>query len=224
MSVERIAAMRRAGFRVLGFGIENFSKAVLDEFNKGHIHRYIAPMLRAALDAGVTPFLDLILTSPYCHMPDLAETLREANYWLRAGCEIGMYPYVVPFSGAALAQDPALQPHTTFVRQRIAGTAIEWSQASKILPLDPEVHDVILRIEHDFEALLASLAPRAQHLPSRVRSVLWLLAAAPVMAEHGYVVADAQELAARLAAALPEAPGMASARRNLQALPQLATA
>ncbi|MGH7212659.1 MAG: B12-binding domain-containing radical SAM protein, partial [Acetobacteraceae bacterium] len=78
MNVERLAAMRRAGFRVLGFGIENFSAAVLREFNKGHIHRYIAPMLGAALDAGITPFLDLILTSPHGTLPDLAETLREA--------------------------------------------------------------------------------------------------------------------------------------------------
>jgi hypothetical protein len=224
MSVERLAAMRRAGFRVLGFGIENFSKAVLDEFNKGHIHRFIAPMLRAALDAGVTPFLDLILTSPHCRMSDLAETLREANRWLRAGCEIGMYPYVVPFSGAALARDPALQPHTTFVRQRIAGTSVEWSQASRILPLDSEVREVILRIERDFEALLASLAPRVAHLPSRVRSVLWLLAAAPVMAERGYIVADPPELASRLATLLPQSPGMATARHQPQALAGLATA
>ncbi|MGH8231604.1 MAG: B12-binding domain-containing radical SAM protein, partial [Steroidobacteraceae bacterium] len=61
MSVERLAAMRRAGFRVLGFGIENFSRDVLAEFNKAHIHPYIEPILTAARDVGITPFLDLIL-------------------------------------------------------------------------------------------------------------------------------------------------------------------
>jgi len=213
MSVERLTAMRRAGFRVLGFGIENFSPAVLQEFNKGHIHRFIAPMLRAALDVGITPFLDLILTSPYCRLDDLAETLREAYRWLRAGCEIGMYPYVVPFSGAALERDPVLRQHTTYVRQRIAGTAIEWQQAAKILPLDATVREAILRIEHGFETLLAGLAPRAPHLPSRVRSVLWLLAAVPVMAGHGYAIADGHELAAHLDSVLPQAPGMGAARR-----------
>ena len=34
MTRERLTAMRRAGFRVLGFGIENFSRNVLREFNK----------------------------------------------------------------------------------------------------------------------------------------------------------------------------------------------
>ena len=123
----------------------------------------------------------------------------------------------MPFSGAALARDPAMQEHTTFARQRIAGTSIEWQQPTKILPLDPEVSEVILRIEHDFEALLEGLSPHAPHLPSRVRSVLWLLASVPVMAEHGYAIADAQELSAHLAALLPQAPGMAAARRATQA-------
>ena len=49
MSQERLTAMRRAGFRVLGFGIESFSQRVLGEFNKAQIHRHIEPMLTAAL-------------------------------------------------------------------------------------------------------------------------------------------------------------------------------
>jgi len=60
MTEERLKAMRRAGFRVLGFGIESFSRRVLTEFNKAQIYRHIEPMLSAALATGVTPFLDLI--------------------------------------------------------------------------------------------------------------------------------------------------------------------
>ena len=55
--------MRLAGFRVLGFGVESFSRKVLAEFNKAQIHRHIEPMLTAALATGVTPFLDMILSS-----------------------------------------------------------------------------------------------------------------------------------------------------------------
>ena len=39
MTPERLAAMRRAGFRVLGFGVESFSPAILQEFNKARILR-----------------------------------------------------------------------------------------------------------------------------------------------------------------------------------------
>src|SRR5579863_5684137 len=121
MTAERLSAMRRAGFRVLGFGIEHFSPAVLREFNKAQIHPHIAPTLRAALDLGITPFLDLILASPLGKVEHLAETLREANFWLQQGCEIGMYPYVIPFSGAALARDPGLRAGIGYARQRVAG-------------------------------------------------------------------------------------------------------
>lgn len=210
MSVERLAAMRRAGFRVLGFGIESFSVDVLREFNKAHIHPHIAPMLRAALDSGITPFLDLILTSPRCQLSDLAETLREAYRWLRAGCEIGMYPYVVPFSGAAFARDASLVPHTSYTRNRIAGTSIEFDQACKILPLDAATRSVILRIEHEFETARGELQQFGAHLPSRVRSVVWLLAALPIMAECGHEIGDAAQLRALLAAWLPQPQRRAS--------------
>jgi radical SAM superfamily enzyme YgiQ (UPF0313 family) len=203
MNVERLSAMRRAGFRVLGFGIENFSPDVLREFNKGHIHPFIEPMLQAAVDLKITPFLDLILTSPRCHIEDLAETLRQASRWLRAGCEIGMYPYVVPFSGAAFARDPTLAAHTQYTRQRVAGTAIEWNQPSKILPIDDTAREAIVRIESAFESMLAELQSRAAHLPSRVRSLIWLLSAVPIMAEYGHTIAEPQQLQAQLEAWLP---------------------
>jgi anaerobic magnesium-protoporphyrin IX monomethyl ester cyclase len=209
MSVERLEVMRRAGFRVLGFGIESFSPRVLAEFNKAQIHRHIVPMLDAALDAGITPFLDLILSSPGSSLDDVATTLREAHRWLVRGCEIGMYPYVIPFSGAAFAQDPKLVPHTVMENRRVSGTPIEWQQAAKILPIDPIVRDAVLRIETAFEEILFSLQAEVAHLPSRVRSLLWILASLPVMAEHGFIIADEQEVRAELQARLPSIEGAA---------------
>ncbi len=226
MTPERLAAMRRAGFRVLGFGIESFSRHILAEFNKAPIHRHIEPALNFALDLGITPFLDLILSSPRASLDDVAETLREAYRWLKAGCEIGIYPYVVPFSGAAVARDPTLAPHTIFARRRVAGTEIEWDQPAKILPIDPAVREAVLEMEQQFEARLAALELAARptedarpndhatrpadrsgtHLPSRVRSLVWILAAAPVLAARGLPIADEQDIEAELALRLP-APG-----------------
>jgi radical SAM superfamily enzyme YgiQ (UPF0313 family) len=203
MTTERLSAMRRAGFRVLGFGIESFSRRVLAEFNKEHIHRHIEPMLSAALATGVTPFLDLILSSPNARLEDVAETLRQAYRWLREGCEIGMYPYVIPFSGAAFAKDPSLVPHTHYAQRHIAGTSISWQQPAKILPKDPVVTEVILRMERSFEALLAPLEKEVAHLPSRVRSLLWILCSLPIMAECGLFIADESEVRAELYARLP---------------------
>lgn len=203
MDPERLAAMHRAGFRVLGFGIENFSPAVLKEFNKGRIFKFIDPVLRGALDLGITPFLDLILTSPHCSLQDLAETIRKAYGWLLAGCEVGMYPYVIPFSGAALANDPRLEPHTSFTTQRVDGTDIEWRQPIKILPIDPRVREAILEIEGEFNIWLEYLESRVAHLPSRVRSLLWVICAAPVLTEAGEEAPGRERVLEQLLVRLP---------------------
>ncbi|HVF17729.1 MAG TPA: radical SAM protein, partial [Steroidobacteraceae bacterium] len=204
MTPERLTAMHRAGFHVLGFGIESFSPNVLQEFNKGQIHRHIEPMLSAARELGITPFLDLILSSPRSSLADVAETLREAFRWLRQGCEVGMYPYVIPFSGAAFARDPALLPHTEFAHRHVEGTQVEWEQPAKILPIDPVVREVILEIERDFEGNLSELQQRVAHLPSRVRSLVWILSAVPVLSKHGIEVASEEEVRAELEARLPQ--------------------
>lgn len=203
MTQERLTAMRRAGFRVLGFGIESFSEGVLAEFNKSQIYRHVEPMLSAALATGVTPFLDLILSSPRATMKDVVETLRCAYHWMRQGCEVGMYPYVIPFSGAAFARDPTLAPHTQYARRVVAGTSVSWEQPAKILPIDPMVREVILRIEKSFDSSLAALEKDVAHLPSRIRSLLWILSAIPVLAEHGHCIADESEVRADLYSRLP---------------------
>jgi len=212
MSPERLAAMRSAGFRVLGFGIESFSRRTLAEFNKAQIHRHIEPALSAALDLGITPFLDLILSSPRSSLEDVGETLREAYRWLLRGCEIGIYPYVIPFSGAAFARDSSLAAHTTHARRRVAGTDIEWDQPAKILPMDPTVRDAVLRIESDFESRIAALEAGAAHLPSRVRSLVWILSSLAVLADHGILVGDVREVQAQLEARLPRLSGATDLR------------
>ena len=213
MSPERLAAMRQAGFRVLGFGIENFSRNVLSEFNKVHIHSHIRPTLTSALELGITPFLDLILSSPRATLADVADTLREAYHWLRQGCEVGMYPYVIPFSGAAMSADPALRAFTVYERRQVAGTEITWDQPSKILPMDPSVRETILRIEREFEESLLQLQPRAAHLPSRLRSLLWIQSSLQAMAEQGLPIADDEEVRSEFAARLPQPKRAAAAPR-----------
>ena len=213
MSPERLAAMRQAGFRVLGFGIENFSRNVLSEFNKVHIHSHIRPTLTSALELGITPFLDLILSSPRATLADVADTLREAYHWLRQGCEVGMYPYVIPFSGAAMAADPALRAFTVYERRQVAGTEITWDQPSKILPMDPSVRETILRIEREFEESLLQLQPRAAHLPSRLRSLLWIQSSLQAMAERGLPIADDEEVRSEFTARLPQPKRAAAAPR-----------
>lgn len=200
---ERLKAMREAGFRVVGFGIENFSASVLREFRKERIVPHIDPSLGAALELGLKPFLDMILTSPRCGLGDLAETIRRAYWWIEQGCEVGMYPYVIPFSGAEMAADPQLIPHTVSERRQIAGTAISWQQPVKILPIDPVVRNAILEIERCFELLMTGLKRRQDHLPSRVRSYVWIASAIPILESLGEAMPRLNGVVERLEAQLP---------------------
>jgi anaerobic magnesium-protoporphyrin IX monomethyl ester cyclase len=210
MTPQRLMAMRRAGFRVLGFGIENFSRNVLKEFNKGRIYDHIEPTLTSARQLGITPFLDLILTSPRATLADLAQTLRQAYRWLQRGCEVGLYPYVIPFSGAPMAADPALKPFTISERREVAGSGIVWDQPAKILPIDPLVRETILAIERRVEAFLAEAQRDAAHLPSRLRSLIWILCSLQPMADRGLPIADEETVRRELDARLPRGkPGLA---------------
>lgn len=203
MNTERLLAMRAAGFRVLGFGIENFSRTVLSEFHKGQIYRHIEPVLREALALGITPFLDLILTSPRSTLEDLSQTVCQAHRWIRAGCEIGIYPYVIPFSGAALSKDPALKIQTAYEVQRVPGTSVEWAQPAKILPLDPQTRAAILEIERNVTAAIR--ASRRRHLPSRERSLLWIHHAIPILRSFG-ALGPAERTGERAHERLTDAP------------------
>ena len=106
-----------------------------------------------------------------------------------------------------MAADPALRAFTVYERRQVAGTDISWDQPSKILPMDPSARETILRIERDFEESLLQLQPRAAHLPSRLRSLLWIQSSLQVMAEHGLAVADEQDVKRELACRLPQLDG-----------------
>ena len=218
MTASRLAAMRRAGFRVLGFGVESFSLEILREFNKAQIHPFIEPVLRNALSLGITPFLDMILSSPRCELADIAENVRQAFKWTVAGCEVGLYPYVIPFSGAAMASDPALRPSTISKKRYVAGSRVRWRQAVKILPLNPDVRDVIVRIEAEYEDWLEQFTEVVAHLPSRVRSLLWILSAVPVLERRGCCVPSWEAVAQALAQRVPQtaAPAVTSMMRDEQ--------
>ena len=203
LNPERLAAMKQAGFRVLGFGIENFSRAVLKDFNKDQIHPHIDSVLSTALNLGITPFLDLILTSPGSTLSDLAVNVRQASRWLGAGCEIGIYPYVIPFSGAAIASDPRYQAQTVYEVLSVPGTAVEWRHASKILPADERAREAILAVEARFHQANQRLQGECPHLPSRLRSILWIAAARDVLVEYGESMPPMKIIQRRLARAVP---------------------
>jgi hypothetical protein len=52
--------------------------------------------------------------------------------------------------------------------------------------------------------MLATLEGHGAHLPSRVRSLVWILCSLPVMGRHGMRIANDGEVLAELYARLPQ--------------------
>jgi hypothetical protein len=180
MDETRLALMQRTGFRILNFGVESFSREMLMEFGKTHIWESITPNLQAALKLGITPFLDLLLTSPRCGMKDVALNVTTAFKWLQNGCEASMRPFVVSFAGTA------------------------------ILPVDPLVRDAVLKIERTFTECLTMMEAEVAVLPSRVRSILWIACAIPVLASYREAVPSLNAAVRALVGRLPVPPARAS--------------
>jgi radical SAM superfamily enzyme YgiQ (UPF0313 family) len=194
MTPERLAIMKQAGFRVLGFGVESFSKNVLGEFNKAQIYKHIDVNLAEAVRLGLTPFLDLIMSSPRCSVEDIHTTVTRAYHWIMQGCEVGLYPYIIPFSGSAMARDPELKPHTINETVRVPGTNISWEQPVKILPIDATARELIVEVERRFVRRLEMVTSRGGHMPSRTRSLIWVEAALPLLAAEGFDIPDIQAI------------------------------
>jgi hypothetical protein len=210
MDETRLALMKRTGFRILNFGVESFAREMLAEFDKGHISEHIAPNLQAALKLGITPFLDLLLTSPRCGMKDVALNVTTAFKWLQNGCEASIHPYVVPHPGAAMTRDRTLLPFTVTSEYTIDGTSIMWDQPTRILPIDPIVRGAMLEIERTFRDCLTMLEAEVAMLPSRVRSLLWIACAIPLLTSYGVAVPSLTPAVRALVCRLPVASARAS--------------
>jgi hypothetical protein len=186
MDESRLALMKRAGFRILEFGIDSFARDMLIELDKEHTWDFLTPNLQAALKLGITPFLDLLLASPRCSLKDVAFNVTTTFKWLQNGCEARLRPY--PIHPASLERD----------------------EPEKILPIDPSVRGAVLQIERTFTECLTKVETEVARLPSRVRSLLWIACAIPALTARGEAVPTLNTTVRAFVSRLPVTPARAS--------------
>lgn len=187
VSKELLGMMKRAGFRLIGYGIESFSKNMLREFNKTNTFKYVEQTISDTINAGITPFLNIILSSPDSTMKDIVTTLSKVFYYQKKGCEMSIYPYVMPFSGSHMAEQPGLEPYKVYHDMQIPHTDIAFMQPVKIMPKDNSVRNFMKELETQIMADTKDLAEtlRLTHLPSRIRSIITVYSAAKILKDRG---------------------------------------
>ncbi len=176
-------------------------------------------ILAAKRSGDLPPGLQFISTNRIDAMTEpRLNLMRRAGFrWVLAGCEVGVYPYVIPFSGSAMAADPGLRSSTVYATRSVAGTPVRWEQGTKILPQDREAREAILAIEQAWHEMLPVVATAGVHLPSRVRSLLWTACAIPELERRGFAMPPLKDVVRALLRWLPS-PNAAQEAALIQSL------
>jgi hypothetical protein len=164
---------------LIGYGIESFSERVLKEYGKQGIYRFIDGTLHDTLGSGITPFLDIILASPESTLADVMLTLNRCLEYLLKGCEIAIYPTVIPFCGAEIFSDPRVQDLIVYEKAEIPRTAVSLVRGTAIQPRSPEVQHFLATVTAAYNQHLDQLCATygTTRFPSRLRSMIYILSA-----------------------------------------------
>jgi radical SAM superfamily enzyme YgiQ (UPF0313 family) len=109
LTKEDYQLMRRAGFRMLLFGLESASQETLDRLNKGITVNDIIEGCRKAREAGLEPHITIMVGYPWETREDALRTLKLAKALMEKGWAITLQSTIVmPYPGTRM-YDEALE-------------------------------------------------------------------------------------------------------------------
>jgi len=91
---ELLRAMRRAGFRILTFGVESFDDGILREMRKGTTADENRRALDMTLQEGIRPGMDMIFFSPWEDFNTLKTSLESALAFVERGAYLSLVPHM----------------------------------------------------------------------------------------------------------------------------------
>lgn len=171
---EILGYLSKAGFRMIGYGVESFSTNVLKEFNKRITPERTDRAIRDTLANGILPFINVILTSPESTLDDVFVTADKCIEYIGLGAECGAYPYVIPLPGAAITENRNLHGQIFYEEVRVPNTNITFKKPTKMLPKDSSVMDLFSAFEENIKKYKEELTNEygLTHIPSRINSLM----------------------------------------------------
>lgn len=136
-----LKSLAEAGFRLIFYGVESFSRSILNEFKKGVIVNQIEQALDWTYETGMTPYITIILTSPNCTIEDVKETVRKCKEHSRRGALLGVNLYVIPLPGSEIVS--VAEDCIEYRQVDIPGTSLSFDKAEKIIPRDGKVRRML---------------------------------------------------------------------------------
>ncbi len=177
-----LSLMKDAGFRVIGYGVESFSRGVLLEFGKEHIYDRIDGVIEETKSLGIKPFLDIILSSPNSTFEDVIYTMNKSITHALNGCEVSIYPVVIPLAGSRIVSMPEIMDLIQYQYVNIPKTKFGLWRGTGILPKDEKARKFLEWLKKGFEKYTQYFVQEhgVNYFPSRVRSLIYGMAAADI--------------------------------------------
>lgn len=161
-------------FIMIGFGVESFSERVLKELNKRRPLELVRKCLDGTISAGKLLYLNVQVGTPHGTVQDMFTTIGETLNYMEKGAEAACFPHITPVPGAPIYIDPTLQEHMIFTERPIPFTDKKISLPSKVLPLDPELREIMERYEKNFSSFKAEVIEERgiTHVHNRINTLI----------------------------------------------------
>lgn len=158
--------MRKAGFRMLLFGVESASQETLDRLNKGVIVEGIIEECKVAREEGLEPHITIMVGFPWERRDDALRTLRLARMLMVKGWAVTLQSTVVmPYPGTRL-YDEALENGWFRVDQKDYDCFDMTEPVLKTVDMEPEE---VMRVCDEIYKVFLSPNYVLRHL-ARIRS------------------------------------------------------
>lgn len=106
LSEEDYRLMKKAGFRLMLFGVESANQATLDRINKNVLVREIMDSCKLARKCGLYPHITIMFGYPWETYEDALKTVNLGKWLLKKGYAYTMQATVViPYPGSALYEE-----------------------------------------------------------------------------------------------------------------------
>ncbi|MBU0461334.1 MAG: cobalamin-dependent protein [Nanoarchaeota archaeon] len=159
---ETLKAMKQAGFKFIIYGVESFSRKILEDMNKKITRSEPSSLINAVVTktllSGLTPLMNIILFYPTTTIQDIIDTIEQSVALIEKGARLTVYRYVEFYPGSEIAKEGSFE--LTETEFSISNRKI--SVPEFILPNNPLVKmlaDKAIKLSEDIrESILARYA------------------------------------------------------------------
>lgn len=190
VEVTLLEKISKAGFHVVGMGIETFCARLLgcNSMNKkGFNEEETLDVLDAMLEHGIVPNIFLILFIPEATKTEIIHNMKLGMKLVKKGCQIVVNPLMYALPGAPIYGDPEYPMRTKKIVTPITKEVVE--VAEYFIPRDKDIkryaEKIWVAVEEEIVMFKKSRDWCFSTLPKTVVGILTFIATAKLLGEKG---------------------------------------